>query len=571
MKALISVLLGAWLFAIGTGLQAQTRVITTSDPIFTRAELDQMLAPIALYPDTVLSHILIAATYPLEVEEADRWIRRNRYLEGEDAVNAASEEGWDPSVAALTAFPDILRRMSDEPEWTQNLGDAFLADEGRVMDAIQNLRSKAYASGHLRKMKHVKVQREKKIIIIEPAVERVVYIPYYDTRVVYGNWWWDRNPPVYWHSPTTYVHVGGFYWGPRIYLGSTFFFSSVHWPQRRIVVIDYHHHHHHHPRYYSARKIAHYHGARHWEHNPRHRHNVVYRGEHVRHRYAAAQNEGRRFSRDWRDERNHRDGRHSSAPRLDQRHDGRRDQHERTQLQRDAGKRESIAERRERLGEQRDRSNLQDRRERSMDQRGDQRREHLQARDRAQPSQQDRAARAEQVRERLAANRGGESPRAVNRDGGEKAPQWRNREERQGIPRTPGAQTQGERGERAVEVRQREERREREAGLERRERTQPQQPQREVRAERREQAQERHAPSREWSNRRDVESSPRVERAHSQRQDIQRPAMERQPMERHREMPQRTHEQRSFERPAREHSAPRGAEARPERERRFER
>lgn len=377
MKALISILFGTWMLALCGGLQAQTKVITTSDPVFSRAELDQMLAPIALYPDTVLSHILIAATYPLEVVQADRWARSNRHLDPEAAVNAAALEGWDPSVAALVAFPDILSRMSDDLEWTQNLGDAFLADEGRVMDAIQNLREKAYASGSLKKMKHVKVQREKQIIIIEPAVERVVYVPYYDTRVVYGNWWWDSYPPVYWRAPSTYVHVGGVYWGPRITLGTGFFFSSVHWPQRRIVVIDYHHHHH--PRFYSGRKIAHYHGARHWQHNPVHRRNIVYRSEPVRQRYA--NHEGtRRFSNEWRNE--HRNPDRKIV-------DHRREQ-DRTSF-RDDRKRN-------------DPKNLHNNhRDRDAP-------KHLERRDQApgqrgEFTQEERQRRAEQVRERLASNR----------------------------------------------------------------------------------------------------------------------------------------------------------------------
>lgn len=375
MKALISILFGTWMLALCGGLQAQTKVITTSDPIFTRAELDQMLAPIALYPDTVLSHILIAATYPLEVVQADRWARANRHLDPEAAVNAAALEGWDPSVAALVAFPDILARMSDDLTWTQNLGDAFLADEERMMDAIQNLREKAYASGNLKKMKHVKVHRENQIIIIEPAKERVVYVPYYDTRVVYGNWWWDSYPPVYWHAPSTYVQIGGFFWGPRITLGHSFFFSSVHWPQRRIVVIDYHNHKH--PHFYSGRKIAHYHGARPWHHNPVHRHNIVYRSEPVRQRYSNHAGT-RRFSNEWRNEHRTPD-RKAPDHRGDQNRtsfrDGKRDPKDLHNNHRDRDTAKHIEQRR--------------------DQAPGQRREF---------TQEERQRRAEHVRERLASN-----------------------------------------------------------------------------------------------------------------------------------------------------------------------
>lgn len=255
---------------------------------FSRAELDQMLAPIALYPDTVLSHVLIAATYPLEVVQADRWARNNSHLEAESAVDAVEHKNWDPSVRALVAFPQILQRMSEDLDWTQRVGDAFLLDEAQVMNVIQDLRQRAYARGSLQKMKHVTVQREKKIIVIEPAVERVVYIPYYDTRVIYGNWWWHDYPPIYWHHPHNHHYVGGIYWGPRAYLGVSFFTTSFHWHQHRVVYIDRHHYHGRHVRRpYTSRKIVRHEGARHWQHNPEHRRGVAYRNERMREQYGS--------------------------------------------------------------------------------------------------------------------------------------------------------------------------------------------------------------------------------------------------------------------------------------------
>lgn len=512
MKALISIFLGTWMLALCGGLQAQTRVVTTSDPVFTRAELDQMLAPIALYPDTVLSHILIAATYPLEVIEAERWTRSNHHLQAEDAVNAAALEGWDPSVAALTAFPDLLGRMSDDLDWTQNLGDAFLADEGRVMDAIQHLREKAYASGQLKRMKHVKTHRDNRIIVIEPAVERVVYVPYYDTRVVYGPWWWDRHPPVYWRAPTTYVHVGGFYWGPRIYLGSTFFFSSVHWPERRVVVIDYHHHHHRHPHFYSGRKIAHYHGARRWEHNPVHRRNIVYRSEPVRQRYASHDG-SRRFSRDARDNHNdHRRNTHLQRDAQPQREENRR-------ILRNEAQQRHTAPR-----ERQDNVRSAERREQIPPRAPGISRETQQ--ERASPSERN-TQRAEAVRERLANNRNSDGPRGIERTAERRVPQTAAPERRQETPARERAELQNRR-----EIPQR---------------VQPQQDvNRDWRAERRAQAQEQQDVRREQQTRR-VEIQPRQERIQPQR------------------APQ--HEQRRIE-----HSRPQRESPRPEREqRRFER
>lgn len=250
---------------------------------FSEAQLDSLLAPVALYPDTVLSHVLIASTYPLEVVEADRWVRNNPRYKGEDAVNAVDNQDWDPSVKALVAFPDILKRMSDDLDWTQQLGDAFLANEERVMDSIQNLRNRAYDSGNLDKVEHVRVIREERTIVIEPSVERVVYVPAYDTRVVYGNWWWADYPPVYWHYPSSYVFVSGFYWGPRVHIGPRFYFSGVHWHHRRVVVIDHHHRHNH--RFYDSRSVVRHSNARHWHHNPVHRRGVAYYDNHTRERF----------------------------------------------------------------------------------------------------------------------------------------------------------------------------------------------------------------------------------------------------------------------------------------------
>lgn len=265
--------------------QAASPSQSQNAPEFSQAQLDSLLAPIALYPDTVLSHVLIASTYPLEVVQADRWARSNKKLTGDEAVQAVEDQDWDPSVKALVAFPDVLRRMSDDLEWTQQLGDAFLADESRVMDSIQNLRSKAYASGNLNKVEHVKVVRDEQIITIEPAVERVVYVPVYDTRVVYGNWWWANYPPVYWNHPASYTYVSGFYWGPSVYIGSHFFFSGCHWSDRRVVVMDHHHHHHHSHHFYNNRSIVHYRDSRHWHHNPTHRRGVAYHDNRTRERF----------------------------------------------------------------------------------------------------------------------------------------------------------------------------------------------------------------------------------------------------------------------------------------------
>jgi hypothetical protein len=141
---------------------------------YSQAELDQMLAPIALYPDSVLSHVLIAATHPLDVVQAARWTRDNPGLRGEAAVKATEDQRWDPSVRALTAFPDLLARMSEDLDWTRSLGEAVLVQEESVVDTIQVLRGRAYANGYLDGTEHLAVRREDRLIDIEPASTRLV-------------------------------------------------------------------------------------------------------------------------------------------------------------------------------------------------------------------------------------------------------------------------------------------------------------------------------------------------------------------------------------------------------------
>ncbi len=277
---------------------------------FSQAELDQMLAPIALYPDALLSQVLIASTYPLEVIQADRWVRSNKDLKAEDALKFAENKDWDPSVKALVAFPDILKRMSEDVDWTQRLGDAFLSNEGDVMDAVQRLRKRAYATGNLEKAKHITVERDNNNIIIEPAEERIVYVPVYDTRVVYGNWWWPEYPPVYWHYPSSYTYVSGFYWGSSIYLGHNYFYSSCHWRDRRIVVIDRHNNHNDNTRFYTGRSIVRHEGARHWNHNPAHRGGVAYHNNRLRENYRSTRpsyEHDRQYREQHRERNQHRD------------------------------------------------------------------------------------------------------------------------------------------------------------------------------------------------------------------------------------------------------------------------
>lgn len=268
---LVGVLLGT-VMQLAQAQQASSSAKDSSQPTLDQAKLDQMLAPIALYPDTLLSHILIAATYPLEVIQAARWREENSHLDEEQALQAAETQDWDPSVQALAPFSDLLIKLSDDLTWLQDLGDAFLTNEAQVLDSVQNLRHKAYAKGNLRSNDYLEVEQSQDKIVIRPVQKEIVYVPYYDTTVVYGDWWWPSYQPIYWRSPRHYAYRSGIYWSPSFHLSAGFFFGGVHWANN-YVVIDRNYRHHS-PRHHQPRVIVREYPR--WQHNPHHRRGVRY-------------------------------------------------------------------------------------------------------------------------------------------------------------------------------------------------------------------------------------------------------------------------------------------------------
>ena len=168
---------------------------------FKPEEIDALVAPIALYPDSLLSQIFMASTYPLEIVEASRWAKQNQNLKGDALAQALEKQDWDPSVRSLVNFPDVLSNMSEKLDWTQKLGDAFLSQQKEVMDAVQRLRAKAQAAGNLQTTEQQKVIVEEKVIKIEPASPQVVYVPTYNPTVVYGAWPYPAYPPYPWYPP----------------------------------------------------------------------------------------------------------------------------------------------------------------------------------------------------------------------------------------------------------------------------------------------------------------------------------------------------------------------------------
>jgi Protein of unknown function (DUF3300) len=168
---------------------------------FKPEEIDALVAPIALYPDSLLSQIFMASTYPLEIVEANRWAKQNQNLKGDALAQALEKQDWDPSVRSLVNFPDVLSNMSEKLDWTQKLGDAFLSQQKEVMDAVQRLRAKAEAAGNLKTTEQQKVIVEEKVIKIESPSPQVVYVPTYNPTVVYGAWPYPAYPPYPWYPP----------------------------------------------------------------------------------------------------------------------------------------------------------------------------------------------------------------------------------------------------------------------------------------------------------------------------------------------------------------------------------
>ena len=246
-------------------------------PAFTQQQLDQIMAPIALYPDALLSQIMMAATYPREVTEAADWSRRNPDFDGDRAVRAVERYDWDPSVKSLVAFPQILAMMDEKLNWTEDLGDAFLDQQAQVMDTVQYLRRQAYTAGNLRSSDQFRVDVRDSSFVIDFVNPEIAYLPYYNPVVVYGTWWWPAQP-VYWAPWRGYaVRPGyhGYAWGPPIRVSRGFFYGAPDWRERRVNVVNVNNFYYrapNAPRMDEPRRMA---GAPHvWQHDEAHRRDV---------------------------------------------------------------------------------------------------------------------------------------------------------------------------------------------------------------------------------------------------------------------------------------------------------
>ena len=236
---------------------------------FSKERLAQMLAPVALFPDALLSQILMASTYPLEIVEADRWVKRNSGLKGDALDEALVNEEWDPSVKSLCHFPSILGVMSENIAQTTRLGDAFLAQQNDVMDMVQELRAQAREEGNLKSTEEQNVLFEQGTIIIKSASPEVIYVPSYDPFSVYGPWWYPAYPPYYWW-PAPVIYSPGISFWPGFFVGlSIGSWSYFDW-QYHAIYRDWH----------KTRRFHRHHdkdGTDRWQHDAEHRRGVAYR------------------------------------------------------------------------------------------------------------------------------------------------------------------------------------------------------------------------------------------------------------------------------------------------------
>jgi len=293
-------IMAALLCLLPLGALAQTPAAAPSQALLKPAELDQLVAPIALYPDPLLSEVLIASTYPLEVVQADRWAKSNSSLKGEALTAALAKQGWDDSVKALAQVPNVLTMMADQLDWTQKLGDAVLAQQSELMDAIQRLRGRAQANGKLQSTKELTVtvksaapaqggggqaqegQAPAQYIVIEPTSPTEMYVPYYDPAVVYGAWPYPDYSPYYFPPPPGYYAGGaiaaGIAFGSAVAIGHAIW-GNCDWGRRNINVAN---------RNVNINNLdrSNINNFNKWEHNADHRHGVKYNNADVRQKFA---------------------------------------------------------------------------------------------------------------------------------------------------------------------------------------------------------------------------------------------------------------------------------------------
>ncbi len=253
-------------------------------PIYSNQQLDALMAPIALYPDSLLSQILMASTYPLEIVQAARWSTSTGNKGGDAAVIKVDSQPWDPSVKSLVAFPNVLTMMNEQLGWTQNVGDAFLAQQADVLDSIQRLRRQAQNAGNLNSNTQQNIVQQGQTIVIQPTQPEVIYVPAYNPTAVYGTWAYPSYPPAYYPGVMSWypgqAMVSGLMFGAGVAVAGAMF-GGFNWGNGygnssvNVNVNNYKRY----DRTYSGNN-------NHWQHNPQHRGAVAYRDPSSRKQYS---------------------------------------------------------------------------------------------------------------------------------------------------------------------------------------------------------------------------------------------------------------------------------------------
>jgi len=242
-----------------------------SGKTFSQQEMDELMAPVALYPDALLAQVLMASTYPLEVVEAARWQKANPTLKDKELEAALEKQSWDPSVKALATVPQVLTMMNEKLDWTTKLGDAFLANQEDMLKTSQNLRKKADEAGNLKTSKEMTVKKETEnsvqIIKIEQPDPQTVYVPTYNPATVYGSWWYPYPPPYYYYPPGYAYGAGmafasGVFWGAAIAGGIGWGNNEININRNTNINTG------------NRNNIQ---GGNKWQHNPEHRKGAQYR------------------------------------------------------------------------------------------------------------------------------------------------------------------------------------------------------------------------------------------------------------------------------------------------------
>ena len=260
---------------------------------FSQQDLDELLAPIALYPDALLAQVLMASTYPLEVVEAARWQKQNASLKDKALEDALEKQTWDPAVKALVALPQVLTMMNEKLDWTTKLGDAFLASQEDVLKTTQKLRKKADEAGNLKTSKEQTVKKETEnnvqVIKIESPAPETVYVPTYNPATVYGSWWYAAPPPYYYYPPG-YVYGGaglafasGVFWGAAIAGGIGWNNNEININRNTNINTG------------NRNNVQ---GGNKWQHNPEHRKGASYRDNATASKYGKGGDRAASQSRD---------------------------------------------------------------------------------------------------------------------------------------------------------------------------------------------------------------------------------------------------------------------------------